>query len=430
MSVDTPPQQREQHPPAGLDRPPARRTDLSDAALAAVTASLAVTAEEHDRTGEFPWKGIQVVHDAGLLRAGIGPSYGGPGLGAADGVRLFAALGKGDPSVALLSAMTIFQHAAQASTPWWPEQLYRRVVEDSWQRPVLLNAIRAEPEWGAPARGGLPATTVRRTDNGWVLNGHKGYATGSQGLEYHLVWAASEDDDPLLAHAIVPADSPGIEIVKTWDHLGLRATCTHDVIYTDVEIPADHFRGTPHSQQRPELKSFTGPSLALSALYVGVARAAQEFFVQFANERVPTSLGRPIATTERIQTVAGEIEAQLVQAEELLLGLATRLDAGDQNVFERAVVAKLLATRSAITAVQTAVATLGNPGLTRHNPLQRHLRDVLCSRVHPPQDDAALLVAGKRALAAVHGPAVQTPAVPTPAVPSPVLDAPSQENQT
>ena len=166
-------------------------------------------------------------------------------------------------------------------------------------------------------------------------------------------------------------------------------------------------------------------SLALSALYVGVARAAQEFFVRFANERVPTSLGRPIATTERIQTVAGEIEAQLVQAEELLLGLATRLDAGDQNVFERVVVAKLLATRSAITAVQTAVAALGNPGLTRHNPLQRHLRDVLCSRVHPPQDDAALLVAGKRALAAVHAPAVQTPAVH-----APVLDAPGQENQT
>ena len=58
------------------------------------------------------------------------------------------------------------------------------------------------------------------------------------------------------------------------------------------------------------------------ALYVGVARAAQEFFITFANERVPTSLGRPIATTERIQSVAGEIEAQLAGAEEILYGLA------------------------------------------------------------------------------------------------------------
>ncbi|UFS59138.1 hypothetical protein [Subtercola endophyticus] len=54
---------------------------------------------------------------------------------------------------------------------------------------------------------------------------------------------------------------------------------------------------------------------------------------------------------------------------------------------------------TAITAVETAIAALGNPGLTRNNPLERHRRDVLASRVHPPQDDAALLVAGHRVLA-------------------------------
>jgi butyryl-CoA dehydrogenase len=135
------------------------------------------------------------------------------------------------------------------------------------------------------------------------------------------------------------------------------------------------------------------------ALYVGVARAAQEFFVRFANERSPSSLGRPIATTERIQAVAGEIEAQLVQAEEVLYSLAGRIDAGDSDALARAGVAKLLITRSAIAAVQTAVATLGNPALTRHYPLERHLRDIQCSRIHPPQDDAALLAAGRRVLA-------------------------------
>lgn len=423
--------------------------DLSDAALARITAELASTAEEFDRSGEFPWRGIEAVHRAGLLRAGIGPEYGGQGLSAVDGVRVFEALGQGDPSVALLTAMTVFQHVAQSVEPWWPEDVYRRVVADSAQRPVLLNAIRAEPEWGAPARGGLPATTIRRTANGWVLNGHKGFATGSEGLDYHLVWAATQDDNPLLAHAVVPADSPGIEIVKTWDHLGLRASSTHDVIYTNVEIPLDHFRGTPQSRLRPDLAAHTRAALALAALYVGVARSAQDFFVRFANERVPTSLGRPIASTERIQSVAGEIEVQLIQAEEILLGLAARLDAvhqtgspvhqtsptsasesaaSDASVHDRVLVAKLLATRSAVGAVQAAVAALGNPALTRHNPLERHLRDVLCSRVHPPQDDAALLIAGKRALARY------TPTAPTgPAPPSGPFsrsDSVSQETQT
>jgi alkylation response protein AidB-like acyl-CoA dehydrogenase len=55
--------------------------------------------------------------------------------------------------------------------------------------------------------------------------------------------------------------------------------------------------------------------------------------------------------------------------------------------------------RAVIGATQAAVAALGNPGLTRHNSLERHLRDALCIRVHPPQEDAALLAAGRRVLA-------------------------------
>ena len=375
-------------------------TRLDDDSLAEVTRKLAEGAAENDRTAAFPWAGIQIVHEAGLLRAGIGAAYGGAALSAVDTVRLFEALGQGDPSVALLTAMTVFQHQAQGLAPWWPEDVYRQVVADSLERPVLVNAIRAEPEWGAPARGGLPATTVTKVDGGWMLNGRKGFATGSEGLEYHLVWATTStdpDDDPLLAHAVVPASAGGIEIIRTWDHLGLRATSTHDVVYTGVFVPEENFRGVPLSQQRHDVPGSLG--LGLAALYVGVARAAQAFFVKFANERIPTSLGRPIATTERIQSVAGEIEVQLIQAEEVLLGLAHRIDRADPIGKRRALSAKLIATRSAVTAVQTAVAALGNPALTRNNPLERHLRDVLCSRVHPPQDDAALLIAGRASLA-------------------------------
>nr|WP_232531264.1 acyl-CoA dehydrogenase family protein [Microlunatus antarcticus] len=372
--------------------------DLSDDHLARVRDALAATAEEYDRSAEFPWVPLQVLHDAGFLRLGIGPAYGGTTLTAVDAVRVFGALGAGDPSVALIAAMTVFQHAQQSATPWWPEDLYASVVADSLDRPVLLNAVRAEPEWGAPARGGLPSTTVRRTADGWVLNGHKGFATGSEGLAYHLVWAATDEADPLLAHAIVPAESPGIRIEKTWDHLGMRATSTHDVVYTDVEIPFENFRGTRHSELPRELSAGSPTGLAIAALYVGVGRAAQRFFVRFAHERVPTSLGRPIATTERIQTVAGEIEAQLVGAEELLLGLASRFDTGDPDAARRAGVAKLLTTRAATTAVQTALAAIGNPALTRHHPLERHFRDVQGARPHPPQDDAALLLAGRRSL--------------------------------
>ncbi|MDQ0574223.1 acyl-CoA dehydrogenase family protein [Agromyces albus] len=381
------------------------RVDLSDAALARLTAELAETAEEYDRTAAFPWRGIEAVHRAGVLTVGVGQRYGGHDASNVELVRLFEALGAGDPAVALIAAMTVAQHLAQNRVPFWPDERYRALLAESVERPRLLNAIRAEPEWGAPARGGLPATTIRRDGDGWLLSGRKGYATGSEGLAYHLVWAVHHDGasgEPELAHAIVPADAPGVRIERTWDHLGQRATSTHDVVYDDVAIPLEHFRGVALSRlDRPaDARLHAGIGLAVSALYVGIGRAAQAFFVRFANERVPTSLGRAIATTERIQSVAGGVESELVQAEEVLLGVARRIDDGDLEGAHRAALAKSLATSAAIRAVEAAVAAIGNAALTRHHPLERHLRDVLAARVHPPQDDAALLAAGRRTLAA------------------------------
>ena len=381
---------------------PVERADTSPEALERLAERVAITAAYYDESGEFPWAGIQAVHDAGVLRLGIGERFGGQRVSHVEIANVLQALGGADASVALITAQTIAQHAAQDRTGFWPEDLYRTVVEQSLTQPVVLNAVRAEPEWGAPARGGLPATTVTRTESGWVLSGRKAYATASEGLTYHLVWAvdhgAGPDATPRVAHAVVPADAPGIEIVRTWDHLGLRASSTHDVIYRDVEIPLENFRGVDPATVPDDANGHVSTAVSFIALYVGVARAAGRFFAQFASERVPTSLGRPIATLERIQSVAGEVEAQLLQAEAVLGSVARQADSGEPVDAGLVLASKLLVTRSAIAAVQAAVAAIGNPALTRHNPLERHLRDVLCSRVHPPQDDAALLRLGRRAL--------------------------------
>jgi alkylation response protein AidB-like acyl-CoA dehydrogenase len=100
----------------------------------------------------------------------------------------------------------------------------------------------------------LPKTTATRTAEGWVLNGHKAYATGGNGLAYHVAWAVADEPDgnpdrPRVGHVIVPGDLPGITWVDTWDHLGLRASNTHDVIYQDVRLPADAFAEIPRGRR-------------------------------------------------------------------------------------------------------------------------------------------------------------------------------------
>ncbi|MBL7499836.1 acyl-CoA/acyl-ACP dehydrogenase [Frankia sp. CNm7] len=380
--------------------------DLSAEALAAVTAEIAATAAEYDRSGQIPVRGLEAAHRAGLLTAAVGTQFGGPGLGPRDLVRILTALGEGDASVGLLAANLLGTHAGQAAHPHWPAAYYDDLLLRSRGGPALVNAIRAEPELGAPARGGIPKTTATRTADGWVLSGHKAYASGGAALAYHVVWAVADEPDgdperPRVGHLIVPAEAPGIRWIETWDHLGLRSSHTHDVVYDGVELPADAFveipRGPDGVYRDPAAQA--GPAgFGHAALYVGVARAARSAFAEFARSRVPTALGRPIATTERIQAVAGEVDLQIVQAETLLHGALLRFEAGDTSILPELSAIKVAIGRSVIAATQTAVAALGNPGLSRHHPLERHLRDALCIRVHPPQEDVVLLTAGRRVL--------------------------------
>ncbi len=367
--------------------------DLS--ALPSIVAGLAARAGEHDREATFPHEGVALVHAAGLLTTTVHPRYGGPGAGVLDTARLLSELGRGDPSVALVTAMTLFVHAAQGAEPTWPEESYREVLAESAERPVLVNALRVEPELGSPTRGGLPATVARRTGDGWRLSGRKIYSTGSVGLRRMIVWARTDEPAPRVGGFLVRGDSPGIVIEPTWDHLGLRASASHDVVFTDVPAAAPTGLSTPDVQRPPVL---TFP-LALPAIYLGVARNALDWLTGFLRERVPSGLGKPLATLPRFQAGVGEVAARITGAEEILFGLARRADEDDPAAAAQAGVAKVLATRLLIEAVEQAVALTGNPGLTRANPLQRHYRDVLCSRVHTPQDDAVLTGLGRSLLA-------------------------------
>ena len=360
--------------------------------LTQVTKVLADQAGHYDRTAAFPADSIAAIHDAGLLTATVHERYGGRGAGLAETAVILRALGQGDPSAALITAMTIFAHAMQGIEPTWPDDVYTAAVAEAARRPVLINALRVEPELGTPARGGLPATVARPDGDRWSLTGHKTFSTGAEGLRWMVVWARIGDTQE-AGGFLVRSDAPGISIERTWDHLGLRASRSDDVL----------FAGTPAVPAIPAAGSSGGPlfmawnALGLTSLYLGVATAARDWVVTFLAERTPSSLGRPLATLPRFQAATGEIDASLGTAVALLDAIAARVDDGDATAIAQAPAVKLTGTRAAIDAVSRAVALVGNNGLTRRNPLERHLRDVLCSRVHTPQDDSIVAAAGRAA---------------------------------
>ncbi|MFJ2868374.1 acyl-CoA dehydrogenase family protein [Kitasatospora sp. NPDC087314] len=382
------------------------RSAVTDAlaGLPRVVDLLSARAEEHDRDATFPYQGIEAVHEAGLLTLTVSQRYGGPGGTLADTVRVLAQLGRGDASVAVVTAFTLLQHAEQGRRAAWPAAGYRRLLTESRRGPALVNTLRAEPG-GRP--GALPETVARRDGDGWLLTGRKTYCTGAEALAWMAVTARTDEPEPRVGTFLVRGESEGLEIDPTWDQLGLRASASHDVLLEQVRVPADlalglTARGGAAGSAGPEAEaaelSLAWHDLALSAVAIGVARAAQSWLVRFLNQRTPANLTEPLGTLPRYRCALGEIEAQLIGAEELVEGLAPRVDRGEPDAVARTGPAHLLATRAATAAVQQAVSLTGNPGLSRRHPLERYLRDVLSSRVHLAPDEAVLEAAGRTAL--------------------------------
>ena len=193
----------------------------------------------------------------------------------------------------------------------------------------------------------------------------------------------------------------GTRIEETWDHLGLRASGSHDVVFEDVVVPLDHavdIRPAAEWTPADTLQQHVENGILLAALYDGVARAATAWLVEFLKTRTPTSLGRPLATLPRVQETVGDIAMKLRVNRRLIDGLAGEIDAGLVPEATDAHVVKSVVTNHAVEAIEAALSLTGNHGLTRANPLQRHYRDALCGRVHTPQDDATRTMLGRLAL--------------------------------
>ncbi|MGE3075120.1 MAG: acyl-CoA dehydrogenase family protein [Dehalococcoidia bacterium] len=371
-----------------------RATELRD--------RFALTAADYDRSAAFPFANFEALRDADILNLTVDSKHGGPGMGLEASCRAVSLIAQGEPSTALVYAMHLIYHAVPALIGGWNRVAHADMCREALEGIALVNVMRVEPELGTPARGGLPSTTATRTTNGWKLNGHKLYATGSPLLRYFVTWARTdESENPKTGWFCVPREAAGLEIVETWDHMGMRATGSHDLYLRDAEIPFEYaldVREPAAWLADPALGAWN--NLVLAALYHGVARSAANWLEKYLHERKPTNLGAALATLPRMQSAVGEVETLLYTNERLVFGLAAELDAVGYvgKAASGTSMAKLVATTNAIKAVDIAISLIGNPALYRSNPLERHHRDVLCSRIHQPQDDIVLLNTGKAAL--------------------------------
>jgi alkylation response protein AidB-like acyl-CoA dehydrogenase len=365
-----------------------------------LAAEFTARAAQHDRDGSFPFENFKELSEAGLLALTVPTALGGHGAGALDAARVIGIFGKADPSTALVLSMHYIQHLVMARSTRWPGRLSRKLARETVEGVALINALRVEPDLGSPARGGLPATIARKTETGWRLSGRKIYSTGAPILKWYAVWAKTDEPDVRVGLFLIPAGLPGTRIVETWDHLGLRASGSHDIIFDDVVFPLDHEIDVrkPDDWRVPDFTQSTIHAIFVAAIYDGIARAARGWLIDFLKNRVPSNLGAPLATLPRVQEVVGDIEARLAVNARLIDSFAGDFDDGVLLSASESNIIKLTVTNNAVAIVEDALSLTSNHGLSRGNPLERYYRDVLCGRVHTPQDDATRINAGRLAL--------------------------------
>lgn len=376
-----------------------------------LAASFAERANQHEIDRTFPYENFSDLHENGYLRLPIPEAFGGEGANIYEMVIAQERLGRGDGGTALATGMSCSLLGGQAEAQGdSPSPIWQEIFTTIAKEGGLINSIVTEANLGSVSRGGTPATSATRTEGGWLINGHKRFATGAPVLRYFLTGVvlppSEEAPQGETANALVLAGSSGLRLVDTWsDGLAMRTSGSFDVFYEDVFVPDELILnrrpiGGPPAGPPPGQNSW---GMVISATYLGIGQAACDAACDYANNRVPSALGKPIAELPHIQQWIGSMQAQLDAARAVLYNTARAWVEQPENrsaLVPYIAAAKYLCTNAACSASETGLRVAGGFSMTRDHALERYFRDARAGLFNPPQDDLALAQIGRTTLQA------------------------------
>lgn len=350
------------------------------------------TAIRYDESGEFPFEHFQILEEAGYFRLTVPKKYGGEEISLYEMLLVQEQLARGDASTALSVGwhLLTFLNVREAKT--WPEAVFAELSRKTVEEGSLLNIINSERGKGNISRGSLPGTIAKKVPGGYRITGEKAFASLAPILKQFTIIAYVEEEN-LTAEFLITKNEQ-VEIVETWDAMGMRATGSHDIIFHDTFVPEEAllYRHRPNEVNR-FLADGRVYSLEIPAVYLGVAGAARDYAIEFAKNTYSHSLENTIAHASHVQQKIGEIEVLYQTARRTLYSIAAQVEqnpALKEQLSESVSIAKYVICNNAIDIVTKAMQVVGGRSLSKENKIQRLFRDVQCSRFNPPADDVVI----------------------------------------
>lgn len=332
---------------------------------------------EYDEKNEFPFEVMKKAFEIGYLTSGIPVEYGGTGFSNLDNAVVCEELAWGCSGM-----YTSMMANTLATTPivyFGTDEQKKEYLEPLTKEMSFACFGLTEREAGSD--NSMIKTTAKKDGDHYILNGSKTFITNAGVAKVGVIFAST---DPArgargLSAFIVPMDTPGVSVGKHENKMGHRASNTAEIYLDDVKIPAKNILRREGFGFIVAMKTLDYARPAVGAGGVGVARAAYEEALKYAQNRV--QFGKPIASFQYNAFKLAEMITDIEAARLLVYRSAWMLDNGLKASKESAM-AKVVATDVAMRVTTDAVQMLGGYGYMKEYPVEKMMRDAKLFQIY------------------------------------------------
>jgi butyryl-CoA dehydrogenase/short/branched chain acyl-CoA dehydrogenase len=348
---------------------------------------------EMDEAGVFRKDILARIFEMGLMGIDVPEEYGGQGGEFFQSILAIEEIAAVDPSAGVIVDVqnTLFHNAIMR---WGTEAQKRKYLPKTTSSLVGAYALS---EAGSGSDAFAMTTRARRDGDGWQITGRKLWITNASEAGLFLLFANANPEAGYkgVTAFLVERDTPGFQVGKKEDKLGIRASSTCELILDDARVPGANVLGEVGKGYKIAIETLNEGRIGIGAQMLGVARAALEHALAYAKQR--KQFGKTIAEFQGVQFELAEM-ATLVETTRLLVYNAARLRDAGLPFLTEAAMAKYYSSQVAETVASKAVEIFGGVGFTKDYPVEKLYRDAKIGRIYEGTSNMQKITIAKQLL--------------------------------